>query len=594
MKEKQTNPAVCGRSTVGHPKTAKRILALLLTFAMLATTLCLPAFAVDSTENSEPVAEQTGEEVEAVADDVIEISDEAGFLAIADDLTGNYKLVADIELSEVLGAVTFTGTLDGDGHTVTFSKTFTDANITGVMGTTFKGTLKDITFEGLKWTPSSNVIRGGGISQQGGGTYENVHLTDFEFDFKNNTRTASSYVGGFVGQSTAAITATGCTVSGRIYSSNDDTGSDVIPFKTGGFLGNASTVGNDVTLTDCISNVEITDYKTTRVTPYQGGLVGGVESSVNVTLENCVNNGAITSSGRSGGFIGEVRDKEITPTIEIINCVNNGAITNNSDTETGGVGGFVGYAASGSITIENCVNTGDVTVSNKVTGKGVGGFVGNFEGTSLSLENAVNLGNVTGADGSVGSMIGKETVTATKTDCVNFGTVNGESGLTVVQANKGAGVRIHNTADESGLRFKFTMDETSIANLDLLSRIYGKDNVQVGAIFLPTDLLLNGELTEENYSNALTMAGSASEVTDGYYHASLVKLYDTHYNTEYSCQSFWRFKTSADGEWITVYANNTLSKTVASVAADALDDPNKPSYSAEQTAILNAYAGRTN
>ena len=82
-------------------KTTKRILAILLTFAMMATVLCLPAFAV---ENSEPVADQTGEGVEAVADegtDVIEIATADEFLAIDDNLEGNYKLTANIEFEEI-------------------------------------------------------------------------------------------------------------------------------------------------------------------------------------------------------------------------------------------------------------------------------------------------------------------------------------------------------------------------------------------------------------------------------------------------------------------------------------------------------------
>ena len=141
------------------------------------------------------------------------------------------------------------------------------------------------------------------------------------------------------------------------------------------------------------------------------------------------------------------------------------------------------------------------------------------------------------------------------------------------------------------MRFKFTMDEASLDALEALTAVYGAANVQVGAIFLPTELVGEDALTAENYANALTMAGSASEITDGYYHASLVKLYDTHYNTEYSCQSFWRFRTSADSEWITVYANNTLSRTVAGVAAEALANG---TYNAEQTAILTAYANAQN
>ena len=514
MKEKQTNPAVCGRSTVGHPKTAKRILALLLTCCMLATALCLPAFAVDATENSEPVAEQTGEGVEAVADDVIEISDEAGFRAIKNNLAGNYKLVADIEFEEIVHLGAFNGTLDGDGHTLTIQGEYSASSSYGMLFNTLLGaTIKNIQI-GTEEEPvrfSVGAISSGtnigllGHNVSGGTVISNVDVY-IDADLSGATKSTLIF-GAFFPRSTAdTTTITNCTANGKI---------------------NVGTGGG-----------------TKSVAGFFGSLSGTAKSktTASATLTNCVNN--VNVSGNMTGTLNAA--------------------------------GFVGTLGQyGELDIKNCVNNGDISDTN--------------------------------AAGSVGSMIGTKSGTATMTGCVNLGTLNGETvsedgiannldGITskITQTNAGAGVRIVLDDKGTGLRFKFTMDDASIASLDLLSRVYGEDNVQVGAIFLPTKLVGEKALTAENYANALTMAGSASEITDGYYHASLVKLYDTHYDIEYSCQSFWRFRTSADGEWITVYANNTKSRAVAGVAAEALADPNKPNYSQEQLNILNAYAKAQN
>lgn len=487
-------------------KTTKRILALLLTFCMLATALCLPAFAVEEGE--------TATLEDADGDGYLEIATAADFLLIANDLTANYELTADIELvspstSSIING-TFEGLLDGGDHIVTVTGEFTP---NGSMGMIFKN-MNNATVQNIQFGTQENPMKVTSI----GSNASNVGIL-------------SDYARG-------AVTITNV----HIYADVDLTAWEKGSSNFGIFFARASKA-ESLTIKDCSANGRIQ-------TPEVGGTkyIGGFVATFSVgelTFENCVNNVDITGSTTNimyiVGFGGNIKE-----TMTLTNCVNTGAIScENSGTGTAKCNAFYTLGDGGSVdTTTGCVNIGTVN------------------GETVSEDGiANNLDGITGA---------------------------------IVQINKGAGVRIHNTADESGLRFKFTMEKTSIANLDLLSRIYGKDNVQVGAIILPTDLLLNGELTEENYSNALTMAGSASEVTDGYYHASLVNLYENHYTTAYSCQSFYRYRTSANSEWITVYANNTLSRTVAGVAAEALDDPNKPNYSAEQTAILNAYAGRTN
>ena len=327
----------------------------------------------------------------------------------------------------------------------------------------------------------------------------------------------------------------------------------------GAFFGKNSTSDGSITMTNCTANGKI--YGSLSGTKYIGGFIGSWTAGA-LTLTNCTNNVDIEVNDikANGGFVG-IFNKDV-----------------------------------GSLNVTNCVNNGNIsgtTVS--------GGIVGLLSAGSVTLTNAVNNGSITGAEGTVGSMVASNSGTLAMTGCVNLGTLNGgtvsETGIAgiVAQANKGAGVRIHNTAEESGLRFRFEMDAASIAALNKLVEDYGADNVEIGAVILPTALLrAEVALTAENYTNALVMADSASELEGNSYYASLVKLYENHYNTAYSCQSFYRFRASADSEWITVYANNTLSRTIAEVAAEALNDPNKPNYSQEQLDILTAYANAQN
>ena len=506
MKEKQTNPAVCGRSTVGHPKTAKRILALLLAVATLATTLCLPAFAVEEGE-----AETPSVTLEQDENGYYLIASAADFLQIKNDLTAKYKLTADIEFDEPLplGTKVFSGTLDGDNHIITIVNAY-----------------KATSSRGMFFNSLNNA------------TVENLQLGTQEKPMKVTSLSSSSANVGILGDFAGGVV--------------------------------------EVTNVHIYADVVLETWG--RSTANFGIFFARANESESLTIKDCSANGWIQTpkvggTKKIGGFVAT-----FTKALTFENCVNNVNITGKT-TNIMYIGGFGGNI-KGMMTLKNCVNNGVISCENLGTG-------------TVDCGAFYTLGD----GGSVDTMTG----------CVNIGTVNGETvsedgiannldGITgaIAQTNKGAGVRIHNTADESGLRFKFTMDEASLDALEALTAVYGVANVQVGAIFLPTELVGEKALTAENYANALTMAGSASEVTDGYYHASLVNLYVNHYTTAYSCQSFYRYRTSADGEWITVYANNTESRTIAVVAADALDDPNKPNYSTEQLAILNAYAGRTN
>ena len=559
---------------------------------------------------------------------------------------GNYKLIADLSFDDQFctymdaagDPTTFSGTLDGMGHTLTFPSEL--ENSSALFGT-LSGTVKNLNVGTKEATVKLNYsgteeVCYGVIANEvtGSATLTNVHLWA-TVDYMDLAGVVN--IGGFIGSVNGALTVTGCSANGSMTHNTASTVShgvggfigDVVAASAltvnfdscennmtindktkttsgaGGFIGRISTATATVTMTDCVNtgDVSITLASSFGGASAVGGIVGVCHVASSLTLTGCVNTGDVSTGNKSGGILGSSFDA----TVKITNCVNSGAITGRN------VGGIVGYSDStgaasatpnySTVVVSHCVNYGDVDGTTRA-----GGIVNAGE-YSATLDSCVNVGTVKSAKASVvGAIFGRD---CKATNCVTLTKAVGGSSvedtpisegtyISVTQKNEGAGVRIVNDDKETGLRFKFTMDEASMTALQKLVELYnvkeGDDNVQVGAIFLPTDLLLNGELTEENYSNAVTMEGSASEITDGYYHASLVNLYENHYNTEYSCQSFYRFKTSADSEWITVYANNTETRIIAEVADDALadyNDPNnenKPNYSDEQIQLLEKYA----
>lgn len=587
--------------------------------------------------------------------------------------SGIMKLINDVALNSNLynyfkldnSTTTFTGTLDGMGHTMTvtirdrtadpdetadsgdeFTYNISDA-VGALFGTLENGTVKNLNI-GTAADPVDIIFyktggyNPGGLASQASGdaTVSNVHLwANLDYTHCTSTtniggffgkvetgtsltmedcsvngtmtwtpETASAKlhgVGGFIGMlnpsAACAVTFDSCVSNMAITDNSTYKGTASNPIGVGGFIGKITTANATVTMTDCVNAGDVTSSMAQAWVGYSGagGFVGLCTAASSLTMTSCENKGNVTSANICGGLLGNW----YTGTATIQYCVNRGSITG---TNVGGLVGVVFQATNTKVDVSKCVNTGTVTGSTRA-----GGIVGVGIGVT-TIDYCVNMGAVAcSGKHNVGAIYGK---TCTATNCYTTvaaeytgtaGTVTNDSEtMSVSQTNEGAGVRIVGDANGSGLRFKFTMDEASMTALQKLVELYGNngelgkdgnENVQVGAIFLPTDLLLNGELTEENYSNALVMAGSASEVTDGYYYASLVKLYEQHYNTAYSCQSFWRFRTSADGEWITVYAGNTESRTISDIAdlflkdiANGVVDGNR--YTAEQLELVNAYA----
>ncbi len=199
---------------------------------------------------------------------------------------GTVKLLRDVELTGTWARVgtssePFKGTFDGDGHKIT----------------------------GLKITSGSYIGLFGYVGE--GAEIKNVNLVGANVFGEKR-------VGALIGQIKGNATVSNCTVD----STSHVTGSDS---NTGGLIGEAAG-GITVKLEKLIN------YATVMNTENNGpsraaGIIAQVTSGANVTITNCVNNGAITTNnGYAGGIVAA---KQGSSKVSFENCSNAGTLTGN-------------------------------------------------------------------------------------------------------------------------------------------------------------------------------------------------------------------------------------------------------------------------
>lgn len=199
---------------------------------------------------------------------------------------GTVKLLRDVELTGTWAPVgtssePFKGTFDGDGHKIT----------------------------GLKITSGSYIGLFGYVGE--GAEIKNVNLVGANVFGEKR-------VGALIGQIKGNATVSNCTVD----STSHVTGSDS---NTGGLIGEAAG-GITVKLEKLIN------YATVMNTENNGpsraaGIIAQVTSGANVTITNCVNNGAITTNnGYAGGIVAA---KQGSSKVSFENCSNAGTLTGN-------------------------------------------------------------------------------------------------------------------------------------------------------------------------------------------------------------------------------------------------------------------------
>ncbi len=250
----------------------KRLLMLLLSIAMVFTMMPLTS-AVSYADEATPIT--SAEEFAAM--------DAAGNYVLANDITVDTPYPND-----------FSGTFDGNGHTVTLAIE-ADATYQALFKTLVGGaTIKNLVTDGSVAVTSKSYT--GGVAGKASGEVTIANCV--------NNASVSGYkaVGGLVGWSMSGVVITGCVNNGTVTGGNN---------QVGGFVGNNST----------------------------GAL----------TIENSYNTGAVTGFNMTGGFIGQATRSGSADAL--VNCYNTGAIKNTSTNTS--IGALVGNK-SNSGTVTNC------------------------------------------------------------------------------------------------------------------------------------------------------------------------------------------------------------------------------------------------
>ena len=397
--------------------TMKKALSIMLCLAMVVSLVAVSAIAAPKAADIGKVASGYAPEGTGI-DSLDKITDPAG----------KYYLTKDITVSATYTSE-FTGTLDGNGKTVTVSAPVFDKLAGTVKNLVIKGAV-DTSAEAVQVAAlASNVSGASVITNVKNEASVKGYVTIGNGPGASESKASGYKAGaaGIVGAAYADIEITNCANTGAING-----------YCAGGIVG--ITDGEfKVRITSCVNTGKITNVGVTGTVGDGygsiGGIIGCINNSVDTIIDDCVNAGEVASSFKhaTAGIAGGAwrsASKCRTETAEVVikNCQNTGAIA--GGWQTGGIAGWMRI----NITIENCVNDAKVTSDQSYAGGilGRGGFdnkdnAKNEDGTysylKVFIKACTNNGDVQSFTGQAGGIHGYCETKVEYTDCVNNGNV---------------------------------------------------------------------------------------------------------------------------------------------------------------------------
>lgn len=257
-------------------------------------------------------------------------------------------------------------------------------------------------------------------------------------------------VGGVVGYSAGNLT--GCTNYAKVEGTGTYTGGIVGSYHAGvqtlskcehrGTVIGTQNVGGIAGMVDG-ENLAVVNHSVQNSTNYgtvkgenrnTGGIVGIAEgSNANITLQNCINKGNVTSSSVSGGIAGYTKGNRCT----VFECVNEGEVNGAN------VGGIVGRNEG---TVEVCKNEGEINGSNSI-----GGIIGFQQEEKSKVTKCYNEGRIGKKErsNSAGGIVGQSATLISNS--YNIGAVYGDISLGgIVGESSGRILNVYNAKDLSG------------------------------------------------------------------------------------------------------------------------------------------------
>ena len=223
----------------------------------------------------------------------------------------------------------------------------------------------------------------------------------------------ASQIGGIVGHLDHSATFENCVNDGELKYIGNGTARIA---GMAGYLYGPQTIS----FKDCINNGDVTSvgFKASQYT-YAAGISAYFQENAadptKVEYIRCTNNGKITCNIGTGGDTAQTRAAGIvghagkSADITVQECTNNGEVTTDGTGSKTVIGGVIGFGeSSGNVTCDGCVNAAPVKAASAAGGI-VGGLVGQ---TQSATSTYTNFSIASGSDveiksGSVGAAIGK-------------------------------------------------------------------------------------------------------------------------------------------------------------------------------------------
>lgn len=298
----------------------------------------------------------------------IQISTEAQLKNIANNLSGNYILTDDITLSgdwTNIGTSSnyFTGTLDGDGHTISNLNINATKDFKGLFGYAVGATIKNLTIEGniTVYVSTGDACSNVGAFCGGAKDCTFINCTS-NVNVKGNKN-----VGGICGRA-----------YGSSFTNCENNGAIIADENAGGICGRAS---------GC-TFLFMRNYGSVLADTYAGGICGIINyysTYLNTSISKSFNSAAISvNSSRGGGIAGFAQ--ATSGNVSIDDCFNSGNVSSTAQNAyLGGILGDSSHSTTTQATVNRSYNVGKIS-QNSFSG-GISG------GTSLIYTNCYYLNN---------------------------------------------------------------------------------------------------------------------------------------------------------------------------------------------------------
>ena len=325
-----------------------------------------------------------------------------------DGKSGEYKLGGNITLTGTVPS--FSGTLDGNGCTVTVS-----APVFG----TLSGEVKNLTIAGAITSDETTPV--GALANTVSGTTTVTNVTNSASVTSTQNKVAGGFIGLVEGNTNFTVTFANCTNTGAVSGG----------YGVGGFVGRinntSATTSNysNVTFSYCLNDAAIAGKAGVDHDAGTGGLVGFSKTRGNVVMTYCGNteNGIITDVGGDYGvgglYGGGTWTESDVQKYDISYSYNKGSVTSDKTARPGGIVGRLNRRSGSVGHISYCYNTGAINGKGS-NSAGILGYTNSNNVASISY--CYTIGSlVTGSKGITYDAGGKVTQTS------NFTTTDKEA-----------------------------------------------------------------------------------------------------------------------------------------------------------------------